>query len=216
MNAQLQQRAVEVAGRLSGITRTTNKRVLLVQQAVLAERTEHEVKVARLFKNRLSRAKSGLRRLLAFANSRPIHGLVKTIEQMGERGLLLDENRWNFIGTNATSRITIFIGVRGVKIVMVKHCHISYEVSAVFLYKGQKTTVCKIGNKSGEWSAPAEEILHRMAVGTMSPFNEVSEESEAAFRLLALWSRSAPFEKAAVAFLEKLEREAIWQFLKGM
>ena len=72
MDTKLQQRAARVAGRLSGVARATSKRILAAQQAVLAERAEREAKEEQLFKNRLSRAKSGLRHILAFADSQPV------------------------------------------------------------------------------------------------------------------------------------------------
>lgn len=82
MDAQLQKRAAQVVGRLSEIARATSKRILAAQKAVLAERAEREAREAHLFKNRLSRAKSGLRRILAFASSLPIRQLVKMNERL--------------------------------------------------------------------------------------------------------------------------------------
>lgn len=212
MDAQLQQKAVQVAGRLSGVARATSRRVLAVQMADLAERAEREAKEVRLFKNRLSRAKSGLRRILAFASSRPIQQLTKTNARLkGSLGLLFYESRWDVVGTRPVSFISFSIDVCGVRITMTNYCHVIDKVVATFPCKGSEGAVIEEfgGRKSGEWSASPEEILSQMADGTMSSFNQTSEENEAAFKLLASWARSTTFERDATHFLEELERQAV-------
>lgn len=217
MDAQLQQRAVQVVGRLSGVMRATSRRILSAQQAVLAARAEREAKEARLFKNRLSRARSGLRRMLAFAGSQPIKQLAKTNERLkGNRGLLFYEAEWNVIGTRLTSHMSFSVGTQGLRVTMANHCHVTDRVEATFPFKGLEVAVTEEfgGRREVDWAASQEEILSRMADGTMTSCYKTSEESEAAFRLLALWSRSASFEKAAIAFLERLEQQAMWESSK--
>ena len=219
MDAQLQQRATKAARRLSGVMRAASKRILSAQQAVLAERAEREAKEARLFKNRLSRAKSGLRRMLAFVGSQPIRQLTKTNERLkkGNQGLLFYESGWNVIGSNVTSRIRFTIDTHGVRITMVNHCHVTDRVEATFPCKGLEVAVTEEfgGRREVDWSASREEILSRMTDGTMTSCYKTSEESEAAFRLLASWSRLAVFEKVTIAFLEKLEQQAAWESRKS-
>lgn len=217
MDAQLQQRATKAARRLSGVMRATSKRILSAQQAVLAARAEREAKEARLFKNRLSRAKSGLRRMLAFAGSQPIKQLAKTNERLkGNRGLLFCEAGWNVIGTRLTSYMSFSVNAQGLRITMMNHCHVTDQVEATFPCEGLEVAVTEEfgGRREVDWSASREEILSRMTDGTMTSCYKTSEESEAAFRLLASWSRSASFEKAAIAFLEKLEQQAAWESQK--
>lgn len=217
MGAQLQQRATKAVRRLSGVMRATSRRILSAQQAVLAARVEREAKEARLFKNRLSRARSGLRRMLAFAGSQPIKQLAKTNERLkGNRGLLFYEAEWNVIGTRLTSHMSFSVGTQGLRVTMANHCHVTDRVEATFPFKGLEVAVTEEfgGRREVDWSASQEEILSRMADGTMTSCYKTSEESEAAFRLLALWSRSASFEKAAIAFLERLEQQAMWESSK--
>lgn len=214
MGAQLQQRATKAVRRLSEVMRATSRRILSAQQAVLAARAEREAKEARLFKNRLSRARSGLRRMLAFAGSQPIKQLAKTNERLkGNRGLLFYEAGWNVIGTRLTSHMSFSVGAQGLRIMMVSHSHVTDRVEATFPFKGLEVAVTEEfgGRRRDEWAASPEEVLNRMADGMMTSLNEVSEESEAAFRILASWSRLAVFEKVAIAFLEKLEQQAEWE-----
>ena len=215
MSNQLQQRAVQVAGRLSVVAQVASKRICVAQEAVLAERAEREAKEARLFKIRFSRAKSGLRRLLMFAGSRSIQRLVKTNERLFEKGknLQFHQHEWNLIGLDLQSHVSFSIGSSGVRIMMTNYCWVTCTASAVFPYKRPEVSVsAEFGGRSdGAWISPVEDVLHRMAIGLMSPLNKISEESEVAFRLLASWSRLAPFEKVAVAFLEKLEQQAAWE-----
>lgn len=196
---------------MAAVARDTSRRVHSAQQAILAQRMEREAKEARLLKNRLSRARSGLRRLLAFANSAPIRRIAKINECLrGKLGLLFDEDQWNFIGTRMTSRIAFFIDTQGIRITMRSLCHRSFAVDAVFPYKGSEVVMhSDFAGTSDSWSASSEETLNHMAVGAMTPLWEINEESEAALRTLASWSRQSTFEKVAVAFLENLERQVV-------
>ncbi|MFA5996793.1 MAG: hypothetical protein WC790_03700 [Candidatus Paceibacterota bacterium] len=198
--------------------RAASKRILSAQQAVLAERAEREAKEARLFKNRLSRAKSGLRRMLAFVGSQPIRKLVKMNDFLkGNPDLLFYESGWNVIGLNVTSRIRFAVVGHGVRVTMVNSCHVTDHVDALFPCKGKEVVVTEEfgGRGIGEWMASPEEVLGRMTNGTMTSCYKTSEESEAAFRLLASWSRLAVFEKVTIAFLEKLEQQAAWESRKS-
>jgi hypothetical protein len=207
MDRQLQQRAVSVAGRLSTVARGASERIHALQQAILAEQAKRKEKEERLLKGRLSRARAGLRRLLAFANSPSIRRIMKTHERLGENSLLFYEDRWDVIGTSPKSHLSFAIGSRGIVITMTNSCHVTDSVSAVFPYKGREVTVdSEFGGRRGNtWVSSPEEILNFMVAGTMTSLYKTSEESGTAFRVLAAWSRPAPFERVATRFLEDLE-----------
>lgn len=211
MDTQLQQRAVQVTKGLSAIARSASTRIHAAQQTILKEEAKREELKKRLLEGRLSRARRGLRRFLMFASGRPIQQLVKTNERLDGKGQLLSfcEFSWNGIGMDATSRVSFSIGSQGVIVTMINTCWRTMMVSAVFPYKGSEVTVETNFAKKDcpEWKSPTKYVLNRMATGQMSSLSEIGEESEAALRVLGLWSRPAPFEKTATAFLESLERQ---------
>lgn len=207
----LQQRAVQVTGRLSAVVRSTSTRIRAAQQSILKEEERREKEEKRLISGRVSRARRGLRRFLAFASNRSIQRLVKTNERLNGKGRTLSFHglRWKIIGTAPTSYVSFAVGLQGIIITITNTCWRRKDVSAAFPFKGSEVVVRSqfAGGDELSWKSPARDILNRMATGLMSSLNEVSEESEKALRVLGLWSRPAPFETAAAAFLEQLERQ---------
>ena len=213
MSTQLQQRAVQVTGRLSAVARSASRRIRATQQAILKEEAEREEKEKRLFNGRLSRARHGLRRFLAFASSRPIQRLVKVNERVNGKGRSLSFHELNCFGTSdssATGYVSFSIGLQGVMVAMTNTCWRRMDVIAVFPFKKKSEVIVHtkfVGRDESAWQSSVRDVLNQMATGLMSSLNEISEESENALRVLGLWSRSAPFERTAIAFLEQLERQ---------
>lgn len=83
------------------------------------------------------------------------------------------------------------------------------RVEMTFPIKGAEVAITQdfAGRKFDE-SVPLEQALIQMAVGTTLSDYRVSEESKAAFWVLASWSRRATFERKATEFLKRLEQEA--------
>ena len=217
MDKQLQQRAVSVAGRLSAVARDASRRIHASQRAILAEQAARKEKEERLLNGRLSRAKAGLRRLLTFAASKPIQRIAKTGERLGGSRTLFYEDHWNIIGTSPKSHVTFLIGPCDVTVTMASSCHTLDSVSATFPYKEHEVAVREelSSRLQNPWASSSADILHRMAIGTMSSLPFTSEESAEAFRVLASWSRPASFERVATSFLEHLERELQRQGLRA-
>ncbi|MEK7515799.1 MAG: hypothetical protein AAB555_02630 [Patescibacteria group bacterium] len=198
--------------------RDTSARIHATQQAILKEEASREEQERRLLKGRLSRAKRGIRRLLTFAKSRPIQRLVKMNERLGRQGQILSfhELSWNVIGLHPTSYVAFSVDSRGIRITLTNTCWVTMTVSAIFPYKkGLEVAVhTKFGNRNGTCESPMGDILERMATGHMTSLYEISEEGQAAIRVLASWSRPAPFEKIATSFLEELESKMAGEFQK--
>jgi len=173
----------------------------------LKEKARHKEEEKRLLNGRLARAGRGLRRFLAFAGSRAIQRIAKTNERLNGKGqyLLFHALSWNVIGMGATSQISFFIGSRGVGITMTNTCWMMMIVSAVFPYRGSEVVVKTnfAGRECLEWTSSIKDVLNRMENSEMTLLNEIADESKAALQVLGLWSRPAPFEKTASAFLEK-------------
>lgn len=207
MNTQLQQRAGQVARRLSAVARSASTRISAMQQAILKEKARREEKERRFISGRVSRALRGLGRLLLFAKRRSIQQLVKANEHLNGKGQHLPFHgfKWNVIGSDLTSWVSFSIGSQGITITMTNTCWRRKDVSATFPFKGSEVLVHTefAGRDEPVWKSSIKDVLNRMATALM----EVSEESEIALRVLGSWSCPAPFEKVVITFFENLEME---------
>lgn len=207
-----------LATRFQAQTNEACMRIHEAQQSLLQKDRQRKAAERQMVGRRIHKAKSGVRRLLAFGNSRSLQQIVKANDRLPGRGsgVLFSGIDWTWIGNKPMTEISFIFQHDGMKITSVNKCWVTCTKAYTLPYLGQEILfhVDYAGRTDIEKKITLANFLRGISCQEAINLAQLREsrlmdgptEEEVIFQFLVSWSRKATFEKATAHFLESLER----------